>query len=153
VQKLPQLVGRFVPFVAVCAANCINIPLMRSSELSNGVPVSTEDGEVVGHSAIAAQKGIKEVVVSRIAMAAPGMVIPPLIMQKLEAGFFKRRPLMRSPVQVGLVGVMLVAATPLCCALFPQMSSIAVSSLEKDLQDKLAAQGKNVNRVYFNKGL
>ena len=30
-QSTPPLVGRFVPFAAVAAANCVNIPLMRQT--------------------------------------------------------------------------------------------------------------------------
>ncbi|KAK9722894.1 Sideroflexin [Popillia japonica] len=33
-KNLPPIVGRFVPFVAVAAANCVNIPLMADSSLS-----------------------------------------------------------------------------------------------------------------------
>ncbi len=39
-----------------------------------GVPVMTESGERVGESRKAAQQGIAKVVLSRIGMAAPGMV-------------------------------------------------------------------------------
>ncbi|CAK8688963.1 sideroflexin-1-like isoform X2 [Clavelina lepadiformis] len=153
-KKLPSLVGRYVPFAAVAAANCINIPLMRSRELTSGIPVLSDSGERVGESKNAAKKAIIQVTFSRIGMALPGMAIPPLVMNRLAKGnFLKRYPWMNAPIQVGIVGFCLAFATPLCCALFPQMSSIAVSKLEPELQKKIEENGLNVDTVYFNKGL
>ena len=43
------------------------------SEINDGVPVSDEDGNVLGNSAIAAKSGITQVVFSRVGMASPGM--------------------------------------------------------------------------------
>ena len=74
VKTLPPLVGRLVPFAAVSAANGVNIPMMRRTELTDGVPVFTEAGEPVGTSKTAAREGITKVVLSRVGMAAPGMV-------------------------------------------------------------------------------
>uniref|UniRef100_A0ABI7ZSE8 Sideroflexin-1 n=1 Tax=Felis catus TaxID=9685 RepID=A0ABI7ZSE8_FELCA len=120
-KHVSPLIGRFVPFAAVAAANCINIPLMRQRELKVGIPVTDENGNRLGESANAAKQAITQVVVSRILMAAPGMAIPPFIMNTLEKkAFLKRFPWMSAPIQVGLVGFCLVFATPLCCALFPQ---------------------------------
>lgn len=48
IKRLPPLIGRFVPFVAIVAANMANIPLMRSEELKNGVPVTDKDGNKLG---------------------------------------------------------------------------------------------------------
>lgn len=73
VKRAPPLLGRFVPFVAVAAANCINIPLMRQKEIKEGIEVFDENGNKLGQSKVAAKKAIREVVASRIAMASPGM--------------------------------------------------------------------------------
>lgn len=67
------LMGRLVPFVAVAAANCVNIPCMRSGELKNGTPIFDINGNRLGQSKVAAREGISQVVLSRVAMAAPGM--------------------------------------------------------------------------------
>ena len=72
-RRAPPLIGRFVPFVAVAAANCINIPFMRQKELREGIEVYDADGNKVGESKVAAKKAITQVVSSRIAMASPGM--------------------------------------------------------------------------------
>ncbi|XP_069913470.1 sideroflexin-3 isoform X4 [Oryctolagus cuniculus] len=153
-KHLPPLVGRFVPFAAVAAANCINIPLMRQRELQVGIPVTDETGQRLGHSVTAAKQGIFQVVVSRICMAIPAMAIPPVIMDTLEKkDFLKRRPWLGAPLQVGLVGFCLVFATPLCCALFPQRSSIQVSRLEPELRAQIHEQKPSIEVVYYNKGL
>ena len=73
VKRASPLVGRFVPFVAVAAANCINIPLMRQKEIKEGIEVLDSGGNKIGQSKTAAKKAIREVVMSRIAMASPGM--------------------------------------------------------------------------------
>ncbi|XP_076830127.1 sideroflexin-3 [Brachyhypopomus gauderio] len=154
IKHLPPIMGRFVPFAAVAAANCINIPFMRQRELKYGIPVTDEEGHRLGESASAAQQAIVQVVVSRIGMAVPAMAIPPVIMNALEKkAFMKRFPVLNAPVQVSLVGLCLVFATPLCCALFPQKSSMKVSSLEPELQENIRQKSPHTTTVYFNKGL
>ncbi|TSW48784.1 Sideroflexin-1 [Bagarius yarrelli] len=153
-KHLPAIIGRFVPFAAVAAANCINIPFMRQRELKYGIPVTDEEGNRLGESANAAKQAIVQVVVSRIGMAVPAMAIPPIIMNALEKkAFMKRFPVLNAPVQVGLVGFCLVFATPLCCALFPQKSSMKMSGLEPELQERIRQSSPNTTVVYFNKGL
>ncbi|XP_064419032.1 sideroflexin-1 isoform X2 [Latimeria chalumnae] len=153
-KHLPPLIGRYVPFAAVAAANCINIPLMRQRELQYGIPVTDAEGERLGDSCKAAQQAIVQVVISRICMAAPAMAIPPVIMNTLEKrAFMKRLPWLSAPIQVGLVGLCLVFATPICCALFPQKSSMNVSRLEPELQALVREKIPHADVVYFNKGL
>ncbi|XP_051475299.1 sideroflexin-2 isoform X1 [Apus apus] len=72
-KRAPPLLARWVPFAAVAAANCVNIPMMRQQEIINGVTVTDQDNNELGCSRRAAVKGITQVVVSRITMAAPGM--------------------------------------------------------------------------------
>lgn len=47
-----SLLGRFVPFVAIAAANCINIPLMRQRELKYGIPIYDNQDNRLGTSKV-----------------------------------------------------------------------------------------------------
>ncbi|KRT80200.1 hypothetical protein AMK59_8391, partial [Oryctes borbonicus] len=155
-KNLPPIVGRFVPFAAVAAANCVNIPLMRSQELKDGTPIYDEDNNKLGLSKRAAQEGISQVILSRIGMAAPGMALTPFVMNHLERrGTLCRYPWMNLPTQVALVGLCLTFATPLCCALFRQRARIPFCRLEDDLQCHLATvlDPDIPQYVYYNKGL
>lgn len=65
---------RFTPFAAVACANSINIPMMRSSEIQNGVPVFTAEGERVGSSSKAAKSAIAQVLLFVMLVAAGSFV-------------------------------------------------------------------------------
>uniref|UniRef100_A0A8C8A4U0 Sidoreflexin n=1 Tax=Oryzias sinensis TaxID=183150 RepID=A0A8C8A4U0_9TELE len=141
-KRLPPIVSRFVPFAAVAAANCINIPFMRQRELKYGIPVMDENGNRLGESANAAKQAIAQVVVSRIGMAVPAMAFLCDIKERNVLTFSSCAPISS-----------LVFATPLCCALFPQKSSMSVSGLEADLQEQIRQTSPQTTTVYFNKGL
>ncbi len=57
----PPVMQRFVPLLAVAAANCANVPLMRQTELSGGIELRDENGNRVCKSKKAAVKGIAQV--------------------------------------------------------------------------------------------
>lgn len=143
----------------MAVANCVNIPLMRQNELKNGIEVENEEGIIVGKSRLAAVSGITQVVISRIVMAAPGMIILPIIMERLEKeNWFKRLSVLHAPFQVMMVGCFLVVMVPTACGLFPQRASLSASILkrfEPEFHNEIVAntKGKVPERVYFNKGL
>lgn len=150
------MVARYVPFAAVAAANCINIPLMRQSEILNGIRVYSENGEELGSSQRAAYTSIVQVTASRITMAAPGMLLAPIIMEKLETyNWMKRIKPLHGPIQILLCGISLTLMVPVACSIFPQRSSLSIGSLEKELQESIMTRSdaSNIQRVYFNKGL
>ena len=148
------IIGRFVPLVAVAAANCVNIPFMRQQEIRNGIQIETDDGTPVGKSKNAAVAAIQQVVPSRVGMAAPAMFVPPLIMSKLEkTATFIKNPWLKAPATVLLTGFCLTFSTPLCCALFPQKAAIEFKDLDEDLKPTVAANFPGKNTFYYNKGL
>ncbi|XP_070219523.1 sideroflexin-2 isoform X3 [Bos mutus] len=154
-KRAPPLVGRWVPFAAVAAANCVNIPMMRQQELIQGICVKDRNHNEIGHSRRAAAIGITQVVISRITMAAPGMILLPVLMERLEKlRFVQRVRVLHAPLQVLLSGCFLIFMVPVACGLFPQQCELPVSYLEPELQDTIKAKYREpVPHVYFNKGL
>lgn len=129
--------------------------MMRQQELIQGISVQDKNHSEVGHSQRAAAIGITQVVISRITMAAPGMILLPVIMERLEKlHFMKKARLLHVPLQVTLSGCFLLFMVPVACGLFPQMCALPVSYLEPHLQDAVKVKdGEQAPYVYFNKGL
>ncbi|KAL7734439.1 hypothetical protein ACLKA6_010766 [Drosophila palustris] len=158
-KKASPILQRYVPFAAVAAANCVNIPMMRQNEIIHGIEVKNANGEVVGQSRLAAIKGISEVVLSRILMAAPGMLVLPVIMNRLEKlPAYKRIKWINAPFQTLMVGCFLCFMVPTACSIFPQQCGLDTSTIrtfEPELYEDMVKRtgGAVPKRVYFNKGL
>ncbi|XP_045475646.1 sideroflexin-1 isoform X1 [Harmonia axyridis] len=155
-KRAPPVVKRMVPFFAVFAANCINIPLMRAQELKCGTAIYDSDNNKVGYSKAAAQKGISQVIISRVFMAVPGMLFTPFVMNHFEKkGVLRRMPWITLPLQIALVGACITITTPVGCALYKQNATMPFDQLETELRDDLRRryQNKPPAEVFFNKGL
>ena len=127
---------------------------MRSAELTNGVRIIDENERYLGDSTIAAREAIAKVCGVRIACAVPAMVIPLYGMMAVERRFPQliKRPMAAPAIQVGLVGLSLLLANPLTCALFPQCAGIGIDRLEEPIKAAHAA-GQTGQTVYYNRGL
>jgi sideroflexin-1/3 len=82
------------------------------------------------------------------------MVLVPMVMNQLEKrGTLKKIPWANAPIQIGLVGLILTFATPMCCAIFQQQASIKPTDVEPELQAKLRSLPNPPEILYYNKGL
>lgn len=78
---------------------------MRQTEILKGIDVLDENGNKMCQSRLAAVKGISQVIISRIVMCAPGMLILPVIMERLEKyKWMKKIQILHAPIQVMAVG-------------------------------------------------
>ncbi|XP_038135378.1 sideroflexin-5a [Cyprinodon tularosa] len=143
------LVQRFVPFPAVASANICNVVLMRHTELSDGIEVLDDSGQVVGTSKVAAKHALMETALTRVVMPMPIMVLPPMIMAVLEKlPLLQRRPRLVLPVHSLVCLASFGLALPLAISLFPQMSQISVNQLEPEI-----AMATDCKILTYNKGL
>ncbi|TDZ23899.1 putative mitochondrial transport protein fsf1 [Colletotrichum sidae] len=163
---------RLVPFAAVASAGFLNVLLMRGEEMRKGIDVfpvlseverrrkDTEDGgdkaaeaaqeQSLGKSKKAATVAVFETAASRVFNSTPIMVIPPLVLVRLQAReWLKRRPRLTVPVNLGLILVTSYAVLPLALSVFPQRQKISAEKLEAEFHGRGGEDGM----VVFNRGI
>jgi tricarboxylate carrier len=159
-----MILGRLVPFAAVASAGALNVFLMRGEEIRKGIDVypsvsqstSSKDDtdapapESLGKSKKAATLAVGETALSRVFNATPIMVLPPLILMKLQRSqWLKSNPRMVLPVNLGLILTTSIFALPIALAVFPQRQAIAAEKLEQEFHGK----GGEGGMVEFNRGI
>jgi len=161
------ILTRLVPFAAVASAGALNVFLMRGEEIRQGIdiyPVLSEADKAklsqegqsessiasLGKSKKAATLAVTETAVSRVLNSSPIMVLPPLILVRLQKqDWLKKNPRLTLPVNLGLILGTSLFALPLALAAFPQRQSVDASSLEEEFWGK----GGDGGKVAFNRGI
>lgn len=149
------VVARMGPFAAVAAADLLNLSVMRQSEYLKGVDVYDENGDCVGKSKRAGALAVASCIAGRIFAAAPILIVPPLIMRRLETkALLMRNPWLRVPLLLGLVGTAIQFSVPVTFGLFRQTAQVHVQYLEPELANVTRKQdGERVSVVTYNKGV
>ncbi|KAJ5902556.1 hypothetical protein N7495_003084 [Penicillium taxi] len=160
------ILTRLVPFAAVASASALNVFLMRGEEIRQGIDIypvlsdeertqreQSEDAkplQSLGKSRKAATIAVGETAISRVITATPIMVLPPLILVRLEkTQWLCANPRMVLPVNLGLILTTSLFALPFALAIFPQRQAISVDSLEEEFQGR----GGHGGMVEFNRGM
>jgi sideroflexin-5 len=155
------ILGRLVPFAAVASAGALNVFLMRSEEIRNGIDVfpvpklgtptaDLDEKQPLGTSKRAAILAVSETALSRVINATPIMVLPPLMLLRLQkSALLSRNPRLTLPVNLGLILGTSLVALPIALGVFPARQRVSTSWVEPEFREKLGASGE----VEFNRGL
>ncbi|KAI0165791.1 sideroflexin-5 [Xylariaceae sp. FL1272] len=161
------VLGRLVPFAAVASAGFLNVFLMRGEEMRVGIDVypvlSSADKErlaaegraesdvaSLGKSKKAATLAVAETAFSRVLNSSPIMVVPPLILVRLQrTKWLRANQKLTLPVNLALILGMSYIALPLALAAFPQRQRISAESLEEEFHGRGGKDGM----VVFNRGI
>lgn len=157
--KAKQLM-RWVAFPSAVVASSLNCYIVRSPEISSGIPLLNSDYENISNdgrtSQIAAKQGVYSTTASRALLQAPVYFLPPVLMGTIPflKNIIKRNPAMSVPLTTYLVLVSFGLGLPATVAIFPQMAEIDIKDVEEEFQGlRDPKTGLPYQKLYYNKGL
>lgn len=161
--RVASLVRLTVPMLAVSVSANVNLLMVRSRELTDGVPVADEDGVVLGSSVVAARQGLAECAATRVLWTFLLLTATPICATAAFATLPPRlaaSQTVRIAVELGVSFGVIWLSVPLAIAAFPQRESLSVAELEQELREcwRTTRTGKGevdetIARVTFNRGL
>jgi hypothetical protein len=161
-------VRTLAPFLAVAAADVLNLGIMRHGEYMKGVHVYLADDseppspalqpndqpapapQPVGTSRRAGLMATGSCIFARCVVALPILAGSPLLVAAAErrSELLRARPRLRLPLTLAIVAGMIQFSVPLVFGIFRQDMVVPASWLEPEIA--AAAPGR---KVYFNRGL
>mmetsp|Transcript_27757 Transcript_27757/g.45898 ORF Transcript_27757/g.45898 Transcript_27757/m.45898 type:complete len:423 (+) Transcript_27757:120-1388(+) len=150
---------KYVAFPSAVVASSLNCYIVRSPEITTGVPLTDEHGKNVlegATSQVAAKRGVESTTLSRALLQAPVYFVPPLLMGMLPPfqKLVQNNPKARVPLTTFLLLVSFGVGLPVTTAIFPQVAKMDANDAEPQFQHLVNPQTQQPYKVfYYNKGL
>jgi tricarboxylate carrier len=151
-----QVMGPFVPYLAVISAGSANVSFTRMEEWKGkGVSIVTEEGQDLGLSLAAGQMGVMQTVLSRSCFLPIAPMVLPIFGMKALGTVAPMLTVGAAGVVAEIIFICGCISTMLPCALaiLPQKMEIPVSKLEPQYQNLKDSKGQPITKVFANKGL
>jgi len=148
-----QVMGPFVPYLAVASAGSANLSFTRMEEWQGkGVSVCDEEGKDLGMSKSAGQLGVMQTVLSRACFLPIAPMVMPVLAMKVLKPFLKTPPV-AMVAELLLITGCISGMLPVALSILPQRMEIDVKKLEPEFQNLKDSKGQPVTKVFANKGL
>ena len=143
-----------ISLAAVGSAGFINLLIMRSKEMKEGILLKDHEGVERGKSPKVGRKAVFTTALTRFLMPIPPLLLPTLVFFYLEnKNKIPKNKFAKFGMENLVFFVSLGIAPPLACALFKQTSSAKTNGLEPKFQNLVDSKGKAITELYYNKGL
>ncbi|CAI2374405.1 unnamed protein product [Moneuplotes crassus] len=138
---------------AVGSAGFLNLLIMRSKEIKDGISLIDNEGNDRGKSKIIGKSAVINTALTRFIMPIPPLIVPTVLFYFIENNLKKRHRLVKLGVEIGTFFACLSFGPPIACGLFEQNIKAHISGLEPEFQNLKDSHGNQVTELWYNKGL
>jgi tricarboxylate carrier len=139
---------------AIGCAGVLNVLIMRSKELSDGITLTDSEGNDMGRSPKIGKDAVLKTAFSRIILPIPPLLLPTVAFYLMEKrNLVPKNKVAKILTETAIFFSSMAFAPPLCCAIFEQTSKVHVSKLEPHFHNLKDKNGRPIEELYYNKGL
>ncbi|XP_053439497.1 sideroflexin-4 [Nycticebus coucang] len=143
------LIKRALPVFFLANVSAGNVLASRSFEPVRGIQVMDKEGNVIGHSRIAARKAVAETATSRAVLFGTSAVIPEVCAYFFKrTQFFLKNPRSLWTLKLSCTILVMGLMVPVSFSMFPQMGQIQCSKLEEAIRSSTEE-----TQLFYNRGV
>lgn len=144
----------FISLAAVGSAGFINLLIMRSREMKEGIMLIDHEGTERGRSKNIGIKAVLTTALTRFIMPIPPLLLPTLAFYYMEnRSLIPKNKIAKMSMEALIFFASWAIAPPLAWALFKQTNSTNISKLESNFHNLKDSTGCEVTELFYNKGL